>query len=366
MGVILDLFAGPGGWDQGLRDLGYRGDVVGVEWDAAACQTRAAAGHATIRADVAAYPTGPFAGKVTGLIASPPCQDFSLAGKRAGIEGERGQLVAEVLRWARALEPEWIACEQVPPVLPIWELYAHELGKDGYRTWAGILNAADYGVPQTRKRAILLAHRSQIVGPPEPTHQRYVKGEPQGHGCDGLFGTVKPWVSMADALGWGITDEPCGTITAGGGRQGGHSPLDGGSGARERYRRAMREGRWVVDRRTNSKDGRGGMAPTVTVPMSRPSPTLTGKAGTQWIFYRPATTVVGSFCPDVIAAPGYRTTTSRQNAEGSVKVTIEEAAVLQSFPPDYPWQGSKTKQFEQVGNAIPPGLAAAILDPLIE
>ena len=105
-----------------------------------------AAGHTRVRADVAKVPLGPMVGKVTGLIASPPCQDFSLAGKQAGITGEKGQLIAEVLRWTDALRPEWVACEQVPPCLPIWQEYAEVMRGWGYRTWVGVLNAADYGV----------------------------------------------------------------------------------------------------------------------------------------------------------------------------------------------------------------------------
>lgn len=137
--------------------------------------------------------------------------------------------------------------------------------------------------------------------------------------------------------------------------------------------------RWVVDRRTNSKGPghRHGapMVPTVPVPITEPAPTLTAKAGGQWVIRpvedapewtreQPATTVVGSFCPDVIAAPGYRTSTSRQDAEASVRVTVAEASVLQSFDADYPWQGSRTKQFEQVGNAVPPLLAAHVLSAI--
>lgn len=193
---------------------------VGIEWDAAACATRAAAGHLTIRADVATYPTEPFAGKVWGLIASPPCQAFSMAGSGAGrsylpdlctaVREERWDarpdpdpkvwLVLEPGRWVQALHPEWVAMEQVPAVLPIWEEYARTLRRWGYYCWSGVLCAADYGVPQTRERAFLLAStvRVQVA---QPTHEENPRGAD-------LFGTERArWVSMADALGWPDTWE---------------------------------------------------------------------------------------------------------------------------------------------------------------
>jgi hypothetical protein len=81
-GLVLDLFAGPGGWSTGLRALGLHD--IGVEWDAAACATRAAEGHLTIHGDVSVVPTAPFRGRTHLLLASPPCQSFSVAGKRQG------------------------------------------------------------------------------------------------------------------------------------------------------------------------------------------------------------------------------------------------------------------------------------------
>lgn len=319
--VIFDCFAGPGGWDVAAHELGLR--PIGFEHDKAACLTRAAAGHLTIRADVSKVALGHLRGRVRGLILSPPCQDFSLAGKQAGIKGYRGQLVFEVIRWTETLEPNWIACEQVPGVLSIWEDFAYSLRAMGYQTWTGVLNTADFGVPQIRLRAILMAKRERF-SPPAPTHS------PLGE-ADDLFGAnLLPYVTMAEGLGW-----PAKNVR-------------------------LQPGSWA--------DGRGGNR-RLYDPNTEPAPTVCiGHDACGWAWVRPATTIVGSFKPQIVAAPGYRVSTEdgpRQDAPGSIEVTLTEAAVLQGFPTDYPWQGPKTKRWQQVGNAIPPPLALAILRQLV-
>ena len=102
-------------------------------------------------------------------------------------------------------------------------------------------------------------------------------------------------------------------------------------------------------------------------PANHPAPTLAfGHEKPRWVFDRPSTTIVGSFRPDVVAAPNYRTSTARQDQTGSVRVTVAEAGVLQGFPYDYPWTGSRTAQYQQVGNAIPPPLAEAVVRTLTQ
>lgn len=444
--MIIDGFAGPGGWDLGLRACGR--EAIGIEKDAAACATRAAAGLRTIRADMTNYPLVQLGGMVDGLILSPPCPDFSAAGLRAGIAGESGRLMAQVLLWVEALAPLWVACEQVPPALDWWEAYAATLRVWGYRTWVGILNAADFGVPQTRRRAFLLAHLERQPQPPHPTHDR-APMQP-------LFGAeLKPWVSMAEALGWQ------GSASAGFARRDdrGDSP----NGYRERDMRSEGEPAfaltekarsWVVNTGRDWKEG-GSRADAQEVPLSEPAPTLDGdgkwqlrerqakgtvrgedepamtitasadngnfrfvrapdeyrppnpeehaacpECGCEWDYHdadgfcagpcgggrchgrqflrehaprdpdwphkRPATTVAGD---PRIAQPGHKNEVASPDSpgrmEGAIRLGIRDALLLQSFPADFPVQGTKTKQFEQVGNAVPPLLAAAILKELL-
>ncbi len=253
-----DLFAGPGGWDEAGKNLGLK--ILGYEWDATACLTRRAAGHPTVEGDVRDSSPLPY---TKGLIASPPCQTFSTAGKGSGREemakvteavlavdlgatfaDERTGLVLEPLGWAyqryeEGNPYEWLAFEQVPTVLPIWEAYAEVLRSIGYNVWTGCLQAEMFGVPQTRKRAFLIARLHQPVSPPVPTHSRYYPRDPKR-----LDSGVKSWVSMATALEWGMSERPSMTVCAGGTKTGGAEVF--GNGARQGMQREREREAWVV------------------------------------------------------------------------------------------------------------------------
>lgn len=389
--LVVDLCAGAGGWDVALDSLGYRS--VGIETDHAACVTARAAGHQRIQADITAYPPDRFAGAV-GLVASPPCTDFSKAGRRKGLSGTTGQLVWEPVRWVESIRPEWCCFEQVPEVLPIWRLEADRLRALGYSAWCGILDAANFGVPQNRLRAILVASRVRALQPPQPTHCQDGRAATVG-----LFGeepALEAWVSMAEALGW----ESGGQSRL---RTGANSMVTGRAGSRagdgdvQPYERHTERAAPTIDtkaghawrlhtNRGQDADGNRQVvdaedpAPSVTAKsagqwklasgqkrldrdVTQPSPTVAlGHDSASWCWTRPATTIVGSFGGQKhVAAPGHHGTSTYSEAKGAVPATIPELGVLQGFPADYPWQGTKTAQGCQVGNAIPPPLAAAAI-----
>ncbi|MCX5303169.1 DNA cytosine methyltransferase [Streptomyces sp. NBC_00160] len=390
--LVLDLFAGPGGWSHALSVLGTRD--VGLEWDAWACRTRAAAGQLTIRTDVAMYPTWPLVGRTAGVIASPPCQAWSMAGKRLGLVDQplvhqavadlavgrdtraklltackdvRSLLAAEPMRYLHALhavgEPEWIVMEEVPDVLPLWRQYAVILRGWGFSVWTGVLNCADYGVPQTRRRAILLASRTRTAEPPQPTHAQ--TAEPES-----LFGPGRErWVSMAEALGWGATDRPVPTVCAGGGPGGGPEPFP--SGARKTLTDARDRGSWKAPspqraalrttRRTGAAAGAVGDTGWAWSLRSNNQANATTRkldepAGTLFFGHRANECVW-------VAAPVADSSGPKGPAPEPIRITAAEAGALQTFPADYPWAGTKGAQFSQIGNAVPPLLAAHLLAP---
>lgn len=260
----LDLFAGAGGWSVACVRLSI--EEYGVEIMPEAIATREANGLKTIYNDVwdglkgaAEYP------EYDLLIASPPCQTFSTAGQGSGrralddvlalidegayklpgeglrlLSAERGlddrtALVLTPLAHIYRDRPKYVALEQVPTVLPVWQAYVEVLRELGYSAETANLHAEQYGVPQTRKRAILVARLEGKVSLPTPTHSKYYSRDPER-----LDSGVLPWVSMAETLGWGYPERPSMSVAGSVGRG-----LGGGSGSQGMIRKAIRDGLFI-------------------------------------------------------------------------------------------------------------------------
>jgi len=374
--TALELFAGSG-WGVALNQLGI--GALGIETMPEAILTRTGAGMVTLLDDegkgVSAADLPDDIGLGYGIhIGSPPCQTFSPAGNGegrrnlhrvlAGIDevargarfrpddgDPRTWLVLEPLRVALAGRPTYIVWEQVGAVLPVWEACAAVLrSAHGYSTWTGKIRSEQYGVPQTRERAFMIARLDGVTAaPPTPTHSRYWERSPSR-----LDDGVLPWVSMADALGFdGVMRSNYGTggDPAARGERTTDQPSPTVTGKIDRNKWVYRSGRMA----NGTERELSGRAPTVHA--SR-------VGNVEWVHRRPATTVQGD---PRIAAPGHKDRAGGEPQFGptSIRVTVEEAAALQSFPPEHRFAGGLGKRYLQVGNAVPPLLARAILETFL-
>ncbi len=365
---IVDLFAGPGGLDIAAEMLDL--PTVGVEWDRSTRATRDAANLLTTR-DPDVAKVNPLDAEVASarvLTGGPPCQTYSVAGNREGHKAlevvqqlaelvgqsqtvkqldrawatveetahteswtdERTGLVLQPLRWIvekklKADAYEAVVLEQVPTVLPVWETYRDILRGLGYDAECGMLHTEEYGVPQTRRRAVLIARyrgsRGQSLEFPRTTHQRYRKGvqrlpaqqpSPPSNPTEqsALFEASvgaerpKPWVSMRDALA------------------------------------ETRSTDFVV----RSNYGSGGDPKKRGLRTSdMPAATVTGKVRRNKVF----------------ELKGFGKNGEPELGPEQDRFSLREAGLLQTFPADYPWRGTDVAQ--QIGNAIPPLLAVHIL-----
>ncbi|WP_194814762.1 DNA cytosine methyltransferase [Nocardia sp. XZ_19_385] len=378
---ILDLFAGPGGLDVAAHFLGLKS--LGIEWDGNACETRYAAGLPTIHADVRVMREDRFdqiPKSVDILAGGPPCQSFSVAGTGAGrraletvkrfihrlvdedeneaeidedlraLDDPRTALVLEPLRWLlKAIDTddrnpyEVIVLEQVPAVMPLWEVYAQilrggegRLGGVKYEAECWQLKTEEYGVPQTRTRAVLIARRPGrgAVEAIPTTHRPFDvhRGKRVVAQTDSLLaetsvlGRKQSWVSMADSLRAA-------------------SQLSGSCDRVSRFKSQQSsdsESEPQLDFFVVSNYGSGGDPKNRgRRQASEPAFTVTGKVSRNKIYKSESDLAAGRYD----------------------RFTIAESGVLQTFPHNFPWSGQD--QAQQVGNAVPPRLGMHVLSAAV-
>jgi DNA (cytosine-5)-methyltransferase 1 len=286
------------------------------------------------------------------VIGGPPCQGFSLLNKNR--EGDpRKQLWRPYFEIVERSGAKVFVMENVPQILGSFE-HGEIMGiaeSMGFKVSADVLCAADYGVPQTRRRAIIIGCRNfdpAIVFPPRKTHFNLNGNAKQltiPFNKDDYLTEPQKWKTVRDA----ISDLPSPEGTE---IRNLPPPLDLHFGrnptelSRKRYGTIPREGMNRFDLQR--------IAPELTPPCwIRKTSGGTDLFGRLW-WDRPAFTIRTEF---------FKPEKGRYlHPKQHRPITHREAARLQSFPDDFVFKGSKIEIAKQIGNAIPPGLAARVAD----
>ncbi len=277
--------------------------------------------------------------KADVVIGGPPCQGFSPLNMR-GVGLERRSLWTEYVRALVQAEAQAFVMENVPELVraPEFVEFQREAESLGFALEHRILNAADFGVPQTRRRAIVIGIVGGNIVWPEQTHCAPSLVEETG---------LPQWRTFRDAVR-GLPEEPSGEDW--------HTPRNPQPISIERYRTIPGEG-----------EGRFELA--ARAPEITPRCWLRKKSGSTDVFGRlwwdrPAYTIRTEF---------YKPEKGRYlHPRQHRPITVREAARCMTFPdtPDFifpgPQQQSMTSVARQIGNAVPPLLASAVADALAQ
>ncbi|HEY0279835.1 MAG TPA: DNA cytosine methyltransferase [Solirubrobacterales bacterium] len=332
--TLVDLFAGCGGMTRGFEDTGAFRSAFAVEFDRDAAATYAAnfGDHVACGPieDVAAFP------RADVVIGGPPCQGFSPLNREA-VGFERRGLWREYLRALEATRPRAFVMENVPELLRSAEFAEFQKRAEllGFKVESDILNAADFGVPQRRRRAIVIGVRQGQIPWPTPTH-----ADPSAP-VDRA-----PWVTFREAVE-GLPLAPDGRRW--------HRPRNPRPESVRRYKAVPRDGgdRFAMQRNLD-RAGLGDLVPNCW--RNKPTGT-TDVFGRLW-WDRPAITIRTEF---------YKPEKGRYlHPSAHRPITVREAARLMSFPDDFalPEDQSMSSIARQVGNAVPPLLARRIAEAL--
>ncbi|GAA5531735.1 DNA cytosine methyltransferase [Deinococcus aluminii] len=317
---IIDIFSGAGGLSLGFRQAGFQ-SVFAVELDPPAAATYAANfGNHVYRGDVRDVVSfAPYPAEV--IVGGPPCQGFSPLGRMSATQsrlarhGELNALWGHYLRALHDVRPRAFVIENVPEFLASREYATFRAAavQAGYDVAQGVLRAEDFGVPQKRRRGFVVGLRGGQASLPVPTFETLT--------VRGAIGDL-PLDPTGEDLHWGRQPTPV---------------------SLERYR--------VVPPGGNRFD------------LMRARPDITPRCwldkptGSTDVFGRlrwdaPALTIRTEFFKPEKGC--------YLHPEAHRPITHREAARLQTFPDDFVFQGSRTEVARQIGNAVPPKLAAAV------
>lgn len=380
---VVSVFTGAGGLDLGVElAAGGEIDIVSRVENDPDCRRTIVANHPElrdsrrfysdirdVRPDALLRECGLVRGQTFAVLGGPPCQSFSSAGQRRSVQSSEGAVVYNYFDLIGGIRPRFFVFENVRGLLsaaikhrPLVDReHPQELAEDederlgsvmskivlptfrrlGYEVVYGVVCAADYGTAQIRHRVILLGSRDREFGSgvfrkqtsrPMSTQDLL----PATHHSRAPYEPIKPWRTLRDALGpLGDATPPLrDTYTYSDERRQIFAQIPAGKnwkwfrdqGHNEEFLRAVMGGAY------DSGGGKEGFWRRLS--WDRPAPTLTAQ-------------------PQQLASSLCHPTQERP-------LSIPEYALLQDFPTDYVFTGSKSSRYRQIGNAVPVNLGRAI------
>lgn len=353
--TAIDLFCGAGGLSAGLEMAGFK-VLAGVDLFEAAGKTFEAT-HPNARfigkpiEDVTINElieaTGVRPGQLTVLAGGPPCQAYSVYNHQRGMHDARATLFREYLRIVKGMQPEWIVMENVMGIYSIGggeavRAIKSELKALGYEVEEKVLKAEEYGVPQERRRVVFIGNRiGAPIRHPEPTH---------GEG-------LQPFTTILDAIG----DLP---MLENGEDRG---PVAYARSPRGEFQSFVRGLQKNVMNHSSPKLGKVNVERMTHIPPGgswRDIPFDLLPAGMQRAKRSDHTKRYGRMTWDGLSCTVLTKCDVHWGAyihpEQDRAISVREAARLQAFPDWFEFHGSRTDQYVQVGNAVPPLLGRAI------
>ena len=342
---VISLFSGAMGLDIGLEKAGLN-VVIGQDFDESCVKTMQANGHNVLGGDIREIDprkllelTGLSVGEPFLICGGPPCQPFSTAGKRLGINDPRGSLFMDFIRMIDHIRPRFFVMENVKGIMSaplkhvplaerdendpdqrlgtVLDVILAEFDKLGYKTVYGVLDAVNYGVPQFRERFVLIGSRdNEDIFLPLPTHFQMHQDKSY------------QWKTVRDAIADLEFDKgECATL----------------SEERLKFLKMIPEGGNWRDLPEN----------IIPIAMGGAYKSGGGKVG----FYRRLSYDQPS--PTVVTSPVQKATMMCHPTQDR-PLSIKECARIQQFPDNWIFTGTTAAKYRQIGNAVPVGLAEAI------
>jgi DNA (cytosine-5)-methyltransferase 1 len=340
----VSLFSGAGGLDLGISKAGFNVELA-VEYDSKAAETlkKNRSNSIILNEDIKNVSGEKILkllnaeiGEIDLVIGGPPCQSFSSAGKMRSLEDERGSMVFEFLRIIKELKPKTFLFENVKQFSYIQidkskskptpkerandknlviNMLMDEFRKLGYNLNNGIVNSADYGVPQKRERTIILGTLGKgKIELPKKTHSNRDKNLPS-------------WKTLGDAIKTVRNNEECMVYMY----------------KRKKYLKLVPPGgHWKHLPPNLQKEAMGDKLKLGG-----------GKTG----FFRKLSYDQPS--PTLCTSPK-QPGTDMCHPEELRPLSVNEYAAIQEFPKDWVFAGTTIQKYKQIGNAVPVNLAYAV------